>query len=172
MLGTDPFDSTASNLTAIERAAFGTSNAARKRIDIECCGFGELFFSLFEKDLYFSKDFLLNDGGVSFGGVVHIFLATVFGLLERNCGIPGGFLIVAISDVSLIGEHIGDFGGLPFLLAVLSGDATVGQFLCDFRGGHTAEVGVEDPPHDVCFGRILHELLVFKSESVRCVAVT
>ena len=36
MLGADPFDSTTPNLSAIERAAFGTSNAARKEVGIEC----------------------------------------------------------------------------------------------------------------------------------------
>lgn len=169
--GTDPFDTSAANFPAIERAAFGTSNAARKRVDILCRGFGELFFSFFEKHLDFLKQVFFHDGSVGAGGVVHIFLATVLGLLEGHSRAAVGFLITAVSDISLIGEHIGDLGGFPFLFAVLCWHPTIRQILGNFRCGHSAKVCLEDPPYNISFRRVFHKLLVFEVETVGSIAV-
>lgn len=119
----------------------------------------------------FIKGFFLDNGSVCAGGIVHIFLAAVLGLLERHGRVTVCFLIVAISDIPFIGEHIGYFSGFPFFLAILGGDASLGQNLCNFRCRHTVEIGMEDPSHGIGLGRILHKLLVFKSESVWCVTV-
>ena len=59
-----------------------------------CRGFGELFFSFFEKNLDFLKQVFFHDGSVGASGVVHIFLATVLGLLEGHSRAAIGFLIV------------------------------------------------------------------------------
>ena len=136
-----------------------------------CRGFGELLFSFFEKNLDFIKQVFFHDGSVGAGGVVHIFLATVLGLLEGHSRTAVGFLITAVSDVSLIGEHIGDLGGFPFLFPVLGGNSSVGQILGNFRCGHSAKVRLEDPPHNIGFRRVFHKLLVFEMEAIRSIAV-
>ena len=64
-------------------------------------------FLFFEKHLDFLKQVFFHDGSVGAGGVVHIFLATVLGLLEGHIRAAVGFLITAVSDISLIGEQIG-----------------------------------------------------------------
>ena len=119
----------------------------------------------------FIKYIFLDNGSVCAGGIVHIFFAAVLGLLERHSRVTVCFLIVAVSDIPFVGEHIGDFSGFPFFFAVFCGDTSLGQHLCNFRCRHTVEIGVEYPSHDIGLGRILHKLLVFKSESVWCVTV-
>lgn len=136
-----------------------------------CRGFGELFFSFFEKHLDFLKQVFFHDGSVGAGGVVHIFLATVLGLLEGHSRAAVGFLITAVSDISLIGEHIGDLGGFPFLFAVLCWHPTIRQILGNFRCGHSAKVCLEDPPYNISFRRVFHKLLVFEVETVGSIAV-
>ena len=51
VLGTHPFDGSVSYFPPIERAALGTPNAARKRVDIQLRGLGKPLLALLKREL-------------------------------------------------------------------------------------------------------------------------
>jgi hypothetical protein len=104
--GTYPFDCPATNLPMIERAAFGTLNAARKWIYDLFFGFGKPIFARLKERLHLLIDFSVDEWRMGIRCIIHVLLATICGLLKGNGGIPECLLIAAVPGISLVGEYI------------------------------------------------------------------
>ena len=155
MKGAYPLHSPRHDSSPIERATLRTLNAARKRIDILCCCFGEDILTLFNKGLSGIEYILFDNAGVGTLCVEAIFLSTIGVLVEGNGGFSVGLLIKAVADVPFVLQNICHATWSPDFLSGLGRDVEVVQLSCDLACGEALQVQSEDIPHNACF-RLVH----------------
>ena len=112
-----PLGNPISNLPAINRAAFGTANAACEGIYIQALGLIKLLLAFLQQRLNFIEDITVKQRSMGAFGIVHVFLATVLKLPEGNSGISIGLLVVAVTDIAFVGKNVLNFCGCPCFLA-------------------------------------------------------